>query len=359
LNYNKELNMEITNELLAAYAEGNVSESERKAVRQYLTDNPEELESVMMMMDKDYDIQLDNHYKNRPSYSFDHELDSLLDEIDTDNQETDTAAPTVSILPIMSRAAQNTVDNLCAVRCEGYALRTLGIDVSDSELEKEAEINGWLKSEGTPLHCMGLLAEKHGIFVARKYNCLIEDIVQSIEKGEIVIATIDNKELSQTLEEASQNDILYGETPNHSVVIQSVDLNNHTITILDSDAPDSTHTYPLDIFQNAWDDSANYLVILSNQSNYDPHPLNLDDVQIEPELMELREAIAENAHEVWAKTRKDEGWTYGPKRDDAQKLHPDMLPYNLLPESEKEYDRLMAINTIKLVKKLGWEFKKR
>ena len=36
-----------------------------------------------------------------------------------------------------------------------------------------------------------------------------------------------------------------------------------------------------------------------------------------------------------------------------------MLPYNLLPESEKEYDRLMAINTIKLVKKLGWDLKKR
>jgi hypothetical protein len=36
-----------------------------------------------------------------------------------------------------------------------------------------------------------------------------------------------------------------------------------------------------------------------------------------------------------------------------------MIPYNLLPESEKEYDRQMAINTIKLVKKLGWELKKR
>ncbi len=50
--------MEITNELLAAYAEGNVSESERKAVRQYLTDNPEELETVMIMMDDDYDLSL-------------------------------------------------------------------------------------------------------------------------------------------------------------------------------------------------------------------------------------------------------------------------------------------------------------
>ena len=51
--------MEITIELLAAYAEGNVSESERNAVRQYLTENPKELETVMMMMDGDYDLDLD------------------------------------------------------------------------------------------------------------------------------------------------------------------------------------------------------------------------------------------------------------------------------------------------------------
>ena len=51
--------MEITNELLAAYTEGNISDSERDSVRQYLADHPEELESVMMMMDEDYDIDLE------------------------------------------------------------------------------------------------------------------------------------------------------------------------------------------------------------------------------------------------------------------------------------------------------------
>lgn len=52
--------MEITNELLAAYAEGNVSESERKAVRLYLTEHPNQLETVMMMMDEDYDLSFDD-----------------------------------------------------------------------------------------------------------------------------------------------------------------------------------------------------------------------------------------------------------------------------------------------------------
>lgn len=348
--------MEITIELLAAYAEGNVSASERKAVRQYLMEHPEQLETVMIMMDEDFDIQSAD-CDMTSSRSFDDELSTLLDEIEAEDPVASTPSP--SILPIMSRAAQNVVDHLCAVRCEGQALRALGIEVSDEELEAEAAEQGWLKSEGMPLHCIGLLSERHGIYAARRYNCSIDDIIRSVAQGEIVIATIDNTELSQTPEEANSHDKENGETPNHAVMVQSVDLNRQTITIQDPAFPISFQSYPIDIFQNAWDDSVNYLVILSNQSNYAPHPLNLDDVSIEPELMELREAIAENAHEVWARTRKDQGWSYGPERDDAKKLHPDMLPYNLLPESEKEYDRLMAINTIKLVKKLGWELKKR
>ena len=349
--------MDITNELLAAYAEGNVSDSERTAVRQYLAEHPEELESVMIMMDEDFDIQLEDKDRTVPSRSFDEELEALLDEIETD--ESDESTHPFSTLPLMSKAAHNVVDNLCAIRCEGYALRALGIEVSDKELEKEAEENRWLKPEGTPLHYMGFLSEKRGLYVSRRYSCSIDIIIRAVRKGEIVIAVIDNTELSQSIEEAKRNDLLNGKSPNHAVVIKSVDLESNTITILDAGNVTLSHTYPIDVFKNAWDDSANYIVILSNQSNYEPHPLDLDDVEIEPELLELREAIAENAHEVWAKTRKEQGWSYGKERDDAKKLHPDMLPYNLLPESEKEYDRLMAINTIKLVKKLGWELKKR
>ena len=77
------------------------------------------------------------------------------------------------------------------------------------------------------------------------------------------------------------------------------------------------------------------------------------------DLEELQEAIAENAHDVWAEARINEGWTYGKERDDANLKHPDRVPYTALPESEKEYDRIMAFNTIKLVKKLGFDIVKR
>ena len=59
--------MEITNELLAAYAEGNVTPEERKQVRQYLTEHPSQLESVMLMMDGDDDVEMKS---NRRGISF-------------------------------------------------------------------------------------------------------------------------------------------------------------------------------------------------------------------------------------------------------------------------------------------------
>ena len=92
---------------------------------------------------------------------------------------------------------------------------------------------------------------------------------------------------------------------------------------------------------------------------YEPSPIYLDDVELSDDLTELQEAIAENAHEIWAKNRSDQGWSYGLERNDQKKETPDMVPYCNLPESEKLYDREMAMQTLKLVKKLGFEIVKK
>jgi len=68
----------------------------------------------------------------------------------------------------------------------------------------------------------------------------------------------------------------------------------------------------------------------------------------------LTEKLAENTHDVWAKGRIEQGWKYGKIRDDNNKLHPCLIPYSELPESEKEYDRNTALETIKLIQKLGY-----
>lgn len=65
--------------------------------------------------------------------------------------------------------------------------------------------------------------------------------------------------------------------------------------------------------------------------------------------------MARNVHEVWAEARVREGWSYGPERNDQFKTHPCLVPYEALPESEKEYDRNTAISTLKLIMKLGFK----
>ena len=82
--------------------------------------------------------------------------------------------------------------------------------------------------------------------------------------------------------------------------------------------------------------------------NYQPHPVDVSDVRLDEDLTELSEFLAENVHEVWSAQRIAEGWRYGEKRDDNARLHPGLLPYSELDEKEKEYDRLTALNTLRL-----------
>jgi len=88
--------------------------------------------------------------------------------------------------------------------------------------------------------------------------------------------------------------------------------------------------------------------------NYRPQPIDTSDVELPASLHELTEKLAENAHEHWARQRIADGWTYGPKRDDDAKYHPGLISYSALSEGEKEYDRLTAVETVKVLVALGY-----
>ena len=91
---------------------------------------------------------------------------------------------------------------------------------------------------------------------------------------------------------------------------------------------------------------------------YEPKPIDTSHVQLPESIHELTEKLAENNHDIWAKARRAEGWSHGPKRDDDKKTHPDLIPYAELTESEKEYDRKTAIETLKLILSLGFRIEK-
>ena len=97
---------------------------------------------------------------------------------------------------------------------------------------------------------------------------------------------------------------------------------------------------------------------MAKKNQYIPQPADLTGVELPQELGELAEMIARNVHEVWSKNRLDDGWTYGPVRDDQKKTHPCLVPYEELPEREKDYDRATSQETLKLIMRLGFSISK-
>lgn len=270
------------------------------------------------------------------------EMVKLLEELHKEGVLNDSR----DSLPMRSSAAVSE-SNLCDVLCEQFILRDyLGEKAKDDYLEEFVE-NSWLKTSGTPLHSMGRLLEKNGMTVTRQYDSSIQDLSDYLQKHYRVIAVVDYGQLR----DKESNGIF------HAIVCMN--LVDKVIRVFDPAANLCTN-YPFEEFVKAWHYSNNYLVCASNESlEYIPHPIDVQNIELDDELMELTEAIAENAHEIWAKKRRDEGWQYGPERNDSEKLHPDMVPYCELPEGEKYYDRDMALNTIRLVKKLGFSISRR
>ncbi len=92
-------------------------------------------------------------------------------------------------------------------------------------------------------------------------------------------------------------------------------------------------------------------------------PANTPDVLSRPQLEEILlkriELLAEAEHDGWMESRRRNGWVYGEKRDNEKRIHPLMINYRFLPESEKKKDRDNVMNIPGVVGKakfaVAWE----
>ena len=311
----------ISDELLAAFLEGNTSKEETQRILQAMKTDKELQEVLSVSLKTDEDASLTLH--------------KTID---------------MEILPMLQKAAISG-ENVCAVLCEIFILHRRHLPYDEEWLLTTARKKDWLKPEGTPLYCLGNLLAYSGMLVTRKYDSNIDDIKQALKKDNDVVVGVDREKLYA-------EDIDLDDLTNHAVVVTHI--KNNTVTIFDPYEEPYISNIPLTDFLNAWKESHNYMIqVLQSADEYEPHPIDVDSIPLDGDLEELQEAIAETAHDVWAKARIKDGWTYGKERNDAEKHHPDLVPYTALPEEEKEYDRIMAFNTIKLVKKLGFDIIKR
>ena len=312
---------QISDELLAAFLDGNT--------------NAEDTMRVLNAAKQDMELQ---------------EIIRIASEVDEDMAIT--VKPT--IIPMTAMAAKTKETYLCDIECEEFVLHQFGIEVTHKSLLDMAYKNCWLRDKGMPLYNIGRLLEKNNLSVSRRYNSTIEEVVRLLSAGNQLIAVVDDTILCNTLS-------CDGQHPNHAVAISSISVETDKIILFNPNTDEELTKYSISSFMEAWRQSNNYLVVINTTDRfiYEPSPIGLDDVELSEDLSELQEAIAENAHEIWAKNRRDQGWSYGPERNDQKKETPDMIPYCNLPESEKLYDREMAMQTLKLVKKLGFEIVKK
>ena len=312
---------QISDELLAAFLDGNT--------------NAEDTMRVLNAAEQDMELQ---------------EFIRIANEVDEDMAIT--VKPT--IIPMTAMAAKKKETYLCDIECEEFVLHQFGIEVTHKSLLDTAYKNCWLKDKGMPLYNIGRLLEKNNLPVSRRYNSTIEEVVRLLSAGNQLIAVVDDTLLGNAQSSANQH-------PNHAVAISSISVETDEIILFNPNTDEELTKYSISSFMEAWKQSNNYLVVINTTDRfiYEPSPIGLDDVELSEDLSELQEAIAENAHEIWAKNRRDQGWSYGPERNDQKKETPDMIPYCNLPESEKLYDREMAMQTLKLVKKLGFEIVKK
>ena len=307
--------MKITDEQMAAFLDGDMSAEEFDMMLDALGDNPE-LQSVL----------------------------SISDRVDEDLEEN---TQLYSILPI-TRMASKSKGHLCDLQCEEWILTRRNIAVDHARLSEQALQNRWLREKGTPLHHMGRLLEENGLDVSRRYDATLDDIKALLEEKADIIVVVDNSILNGR--EREEDDF-------HAVTVIFAD--EASVRIFDPATGKPYENCISSHFVKAWEGSSRYMVIAKMQdSTYQPSPINVEDVSFPDDLVELREAIAENTQEVWASARMAEGWRYGPLRDDKRKEHPDLIPYSRLSEGEKEYNRILADNTIKIVKKFGFDLVK-
>ena len=319
----------ISSEVIAAFLDGNASAHESKEIFAAFSESDDLRELLHLSRLVDMDLGL--------------------------------APPENEVLPIMAMAATCNETSYCSLECEKYILRKYNIAFDEQQMLQHSIQKGWQKRDGTALHNIGRNLEEMGLVLHRRYRASMENIAQALAEGEDVIVAVDGGELLGDREQERLEDILIGEIPDHSIVVLSYDEEREEVTIFDPNSLNDTDVYPREQFEDAWNDSKNFLITItpSSMKKYIPSPIDISDVELSEELSALSEAIAENAHDIWAAERQSQGWTYGPQRNDERKETPCMVPYSQLSESEKNMDRSMAMRTIKLMKKLGYDFIKR
>ncbi|WP_077152924.1 RyR domain-containing protein [Bacteroides bouchesdurhonensis] len=90
-------------------------------------------------------------------------------------------------------------------------------------------------------------------------------------------------------------------------------------------------------------------------NEYIPRPRDTQGIELPESLKGLSEAMAAHTHELWTYQQYLKGWRYAPENDNKEKKTPKMVPYDKLPDVEKEDSLMAATEALKFIYLNGYE----
>lgn len=263
------------------------------------------------------------------------------------------------------RMAAKSEGNRCVIECERFILRqkvsgyeenrnifsTAKEEIAFSEDNDETS---WLKNKGTLIVHIGNILKLYGLVPTKHSICELSDLVKALERKDGIIAVVNEGLLSGKEGENK---------PDHAVCVLA--LEGDSVVLFNPSTGRDRDSYPINVFLRAWEASERYAVFANTKGEkyYAPHPSRLfESIEIDADIEEIGEGIAEYTHDVWAERRFKQGYVYGPENNSDKKKGPltnkDLVPYSELPESEKILDRESYQGAIKMLIHSGYHIEK-
>lgn len=249
---------QISDELLAAYLDGNTSSIENLIVESNLGNDASFMEVSDIMSDMTIFSQDDNYN----GFLSDLGLGDIFSQpitIET-NSFNETMDPNVMVPDI-----QQQYPDSCAIKSQQIILNEFGIDVNEDQLVQFSYEQGWYHADGTGTSAedVGNLLESANIPVTRQDDANVFNLMSELSQGHKVIVGVDSEELWGNKFMAWMKDFFMGDTPDHALVVAGIDTRDpdNVMVIVDDPGSGEYHkAYPLDQFMDAWSDAQCYMI---------------------------------------------------------------------------------------------------
>ena len=265
--------IQITDELIACYLEGKVTEEERKAVEAYLSENEEEMDML-------FEARTEMAYQN------DMASQSVFARSLIDYDEYALAA------------ASEKMD--CAVKAQQMVLHNYGIEVSVEELTELAKKQGWFEEgKGSAFDFVGELLNHYGVESVQMRNAGVYHIMHELSQGHKIIVGVD-----------ADADADEGQAQHVMLVagIDTTDPNHLKVVVRDPSHPEQNNTYSANEFMERWKHTGCFMVSTKQAA---PLSANPEMQNFDYELGYVRK-FADVAYEEIIKRLAEDGYISDP-----------------------------------------------